>query len=125
MSTGSVRTIGSWILAVLLALGFFLAALGKLSGAATSMFEGWGYAPWFATLIGVLELLGAITLLVPRATRYAVIGLTAIMLGAAYTHLVNGEAQQLVRPGLFLALLWVLWWLRRPGRSADGSAETP
>jgi uncharacterized membrane protein YphA (DoxX/SURF4 family) len=80
------------------------------------MFEGWGYAAWFATLIGVLELAGAIGLIVPRTTRWAILGLTAIMLGAAYTHLANGEGVQVVRPLVFLAGLWGLWFLRRDGR---------
>lgn len=107
------RTITGWILVGLLALGFSMAALGKLSGAAVPMFEGWGYPPWFATLIGVLELAGAIGLLVPKTTRYAVLGLTVVMLGAASTHLINDEVGQVLRPTLFLALLWTVWWLRR------------
>ncbi len=90
-----------------------MAALGKFAGAQTAMFEGWGYAAWFATVIGVFELLGAIGLLIPRLTRPAIYGLTGIMIGAAYTHLANGEAPQLVRPLIFTALLWSIWWLRR------------
>ncbi len=87
--------------------------LGKFAGAQTAMFEGWGYAAWFATVIGVFELLGAIGLLILRLTRPAIYGLTGIMIGAAYTHLANGEAPQLVRPLIFTALLWSIWWLRR------------
>ena len=106
------KIISSWILAVLLAALFLLAALGKLTGAATEMFEGWGYAPWFATAIGVLELAGAIGLLIPKTTRPAVLGLTVIMIGAVCTHLMNAEAAQVLRPGIFMILLAGLWWLR-------------
>ena len=101
-----------WILVVLLAIGFAMAAIGKLSGAANETFVGWGYAPWFATLIGVLEIAGALLLLVPKTTRVAILGLTAIMLGAVYTHLVNGETLQVLRPMMFLGLLWSVWILR-------------
>jgi uncharacterized membrane protein YphA (DoxX/SURF4 family) len=77
------------------------------------MFTHWGYPAWFATLIGVLELTGAVGLLIPRITRYAILGLTVIMLGAAYTHLANHEGIQVLRPVVFLAVLWAIWGLRR------------
>lgn len=86
------------------------------------MFLHWGYPPWFATLIGVLELAGGVGLLIPRLTRYAILGLTLIMFGAAYTHLANHEGIQVLRPVIFLAVLWTVWWTRvtpRNGAMAD------
>jgi putative oxidoreductase len=76
------------------------------------MFAHWGYPPWFATLIGILELIGAVGLLIPRTTRYAVLWLSVIMCGAGYTHLANHEGMQLLRPILFLSVLWTIWLLR-------------
>ncbi len=113
MSSSNVRNIIGWVLVVLLALAYLAAAAGKLTGAATQMFAQWGYPAWFATLIGVLEITGAIGLLIPKTTRYAVLGLTVIMIGAAYTHLANQEGLQVLRPTIFLALMWTVWWLRR------------
>lgn len=113
MADSKAVNISSWVLVVLLALGFLLAGVGKLTGAQTAMFQGWGYAPWFAILIGVLEMAGAIGLLIPKMTRLAIYGLSGLMLGACYTHLANAEAAQLIRPLLFMAVLWVVWWLRR------------
>ena len=81
------------------------------------MFTHWGYPAWFATLIGALELIGAVGLLIPRTTRYAVLWLTVIMFGAAYTHLANHQGIHVLRPVIFLAVLWAIWWLRR---GADG-----
>ncbi len=69
---------------MLLAAAYGMAGLGKLTGAATEMFAGWGYPAWFATLIGILELAGALGLLIPKTTRYAILGLTGIMLGRLY-----------------------------------------
>ena len=71
----------------------------------------------------MLEVLGAIGLLIPRLTKAAILGLTGIMIGAAYTHITNDEGAQVIRPIIFMLPLWVLWSLRRepqkdPGQSA-------
>ena len=115
----SPRTISSWILVIVLACLFALSALGKLTGAASPMFEGWGYPAWFALLIGCAELAGAIGLLVPKTTRWAVYGLSAVMIGAAFTHLSNGEGMQVLRPLIFLGGLWAIWLLRRPATQSS------
>ena len=115
------RTIVGWVSVILLAGAFSMAAIGKLSGAATPMFEAWGYAPWFMMLTGVLELLGAIGLLVPKTSRYAILGLSGLMLGAAYTHLSHAETDQVIRPIIFLLVLGVAWWARGgSSASAEG-----
>jgi len=113
MNPSKAGRIVSWVLVVLLALAYLASAAGKLTGAATDMFAHWGYPAWFATVIGILELTGAIGLLIPRTTRYAVLGLTLLMLGASYTHVSNHEGLQVLRPIIFIALLWTVWWLRR------------
>ena len=112
MSASKVKNIISWVLVVLLALFFLLASLGKLTGAAVPMFANWGYPAWFAMLIGVLELAGAIGLLIPKLARFAILGLTIVMLGAAYTHIANGEGLAFLRPTIFLIVLWAVWFLR-------------
>jgi uncharacterized membrane protein YphA (DoxX/SURF4 family) len=118
MNLLKARAIIGWVLTVLLALAFLAAAAGKLTGAATQMFAHWGYPAWFATLIGILELAGAVGLLIPKTTRYAVLGLTVIMFGAAYTHLANHEGLQVLRPIIFLVVLWAVWLLRRTASPA-------
>ncbi len=122
MAVSRAGNVTSWVLAILLAVAFLIAALGKLTGAAVPMFERWGYPAWFATLIGVAELAGAVGLLVPRVTRWAALGLGAVMLGAAYTHLSAGEGLEVLRPLVFLALLAVVWWLRRPAVPGPGGS---
>ena len=117
------RTTISWVLVVLLALAFLASAAAKLSGVATPLFLHWGYPAWFAKVIGVFELAGAVGLLIPKTTRYAVLWLTVIMFGAAYTHLANHEGIQVLRPAIFLLVMWVVWWLRRTdGASVQTSA---
>ena len=118
MNKSKVSNVISWVLVVLLALGFLLASLGKLAGVQTEMFAKWGYPAWFAMIIGVAELLGAIGLLIPKITKFAILGLTAVMIGAAYTHLANGEGLQVLRPVIFTLLLWGVWFLRKYAFSA-------
>ena len=113
MKVRRVRRVVSWIIAVLLALGYGFAGMGKLTGAASEMFAGWGYPAWFALLIGVLELAGALGLLLPKLTRWAALGLAGIMIGAVFTHVSQGEGLQVLRPLIFLFLLATLRWLRR------------
>lgn len=119
MNTSKVSNIVSWVLVVLLAAFFILASLGKLTGAAVPMFEKWGYPAWFATFIGIAELLGGIGLLIPKTTKFAILGLTGIMIGAAYTHLANGEGLAVLRPIIFAVFLWAVWFLRRYSFSAS------
>lgn len=114
-----IYLIASWVVLVLMALGFILASIGKLTGAAAPMFANWGYPAWFATFIGAAELAGAIGLLIPKLTRYAVVGLTFVMVGAGYTHIANGEGLAVLRPIMFLALLWVGLWLRQMSANAE------
>ena len=120
-----IYAISSWIILGLVALGFILAALGKLTGAATPLFANWGYPAWFATVIGLVELAGAIGLMIPKMTRYAVIGLTLLMIGAGYTHISNGEGLQVLRPIIFLGLLWGGLGLRQKAAGKALVSETP
>ena len=128
MGESKAKTITSWILQVLLALLFLAAASGKLLGnpQIKEMFEVWGYSATFVLVIGVLELAGAVGLLIPRTAGLAALGLIGVMIGAAYTHLANAEGLQVLRPLIFMALLAGVVWLRRPwpfrGRSRPESA---
>ena len=116
VSHSKVRTVSAWLAQVVLALGFAAAALGKLAGNPhwIERFRGYGYSPRFLVLIGVLEAAGAVGLLIAPVAGYAAIGLFAIMTGATCTHLANREASQLWRPLLFMALLSVVIYIRRP-----------
>lgn len=112
------RMIISWVLVVLTAFLFGLTALAKLGGMAGQMFLGWGYPAWFAYVIGALEGVGAVALLIPRTMRWGVYLLTIIMIGAAITHLVNGEGLAVLRPALFAGGMWLALYLRSSTRRA-------
>ena len=62
------------------------------------MFRHWDFPDKFYLVVGTQEMLGAIGLLVPWLAGYAASGLIVLMIGAAPTHLVNGEGLQVLRP---------------------------
>ena len=81
-------------------------------------FAAWGYAAWFATVVGVIEVVGAVLLLIPRVAFYGAVLLLIVMGGAVYTHLSNDEASQVFRPLIFLFVLGMIAMMRRRPRSA-------
>ena len=106
------RNVFVWILSILLALAFLLAGLPKVLAvtAWTKKFAHWGYPRWSLTVVGLLEVSGAILLLIPRFAIYGVGILITVMLGAVYTHVANGEGLAIVRPLIFLCFLILVGW---------------
>ena len=124
MDRQRIKNGSGWVLSVLLTTAFMLAALPKLLGAQVWIvkFMKWGYPKWFPIAIGSLELLGGILLLIPRVATYGACVLGVIMVGAAYTHLANGEGLQVLRPVIIFILLGIALWLRRPEKMSPGEA---
>ena len=116
MNKAKIGAIAVWIVTVLLAVAFVLAGTTKIlrQPAWIDQFAGWGYGPWFLVLIGALEIVGALLLLIPRLAFFGAVLLGVIMLGAGYTHLANAEGPEVLRPAVFLALLAIIAWARRP-----------
>jgi putative oxidoreductase len=115
MDHRKTRNVFAWILSILLAVAFLLAGVPKLFAVTAwiQKFSHWRYPRWSLALIGLLEVSGAILLLIPRVGIYGVGILTAVMLGAAYTHVANGEGLEVVRPLILLCFLVIVGWLRR------------
>jgi uncharacterized membrane protein YphA (DoxX/SURF4 family) len=112
---GLVRTVLVWTATVLLAALFILAGVMKfVSPEAAKQFAEIGYPYWFCILIGVIEVAGALALLVPRTSFYGAVALGVVMVGAVLTLLLHGPAAQAVVPLVFLALLAALAYARRP-----------
>lgn len=91
-SAGRGMNITLWVLQGIMALGFALNGLMKLSGSpqAVAIFEAMGTAGWMPYVIGVLEILGAIGLLIPRLSGTAALAFIALMIGAVVSHLIWG-----------------------------------
>jgi uncharacterized membrane protein YphA (DoxX/SURF4 family) len=107
-----------WTVRLLLALAFGAAGAAKLAGAASmvQVFDLIGIGQWFRYVTGVVELVGAILMLVPRAGLLAGLLLFATMVCAVMTHLfvIGGNPV----PAIVLAVLsgFVAYRLRPVGR---------
>jgi len=100
------KTIGTWALTILLALAFLGAGGMKLSGAEemAANFATWGLPAWSMYAIGALEVLAAITLLIPRIAPVGAFLLMSTMIGAALTHILTGTPEG-IPPNVVLFLM--------------------
>ena len=123
MNQSRVKNVIAWIAQILLAVFYVLAASGKVMSRPQwiELFRKWGFPDRFYLIVGALELLGAVGLLIPRLTRYAAFALIVLMIGAAATHLINGEGLQVLRPLIFILFLALIVYLRRPSSSKQGT----
>jgi putative oxidoreductase len=119
MSKGQKITM--WVISGLLAALFLFAGLPKLLMPA-KMLTQWVYPPWFLTVVGVCETLGAIGLLIPRIATLAAAGLCGIMIGAVYTLVAHHMSKELPVPIVVFILLMLVIFLRRK-ESGSGSAR--
>jgi uncharacterized membrane protein YphA (DoxX/SURF4 family) len=114
-----------WAVAALLALVFLAAGAAKLAQpkekltASPSMAWAKDFSPGLIKTIGILEVLGAIGLILPAAVDIApdlvplaASGLALTMLGAAITHSRRGEAQSVVVNVILLVLAVFVAWGR-------------
>jgi uncharacterized membrane protein len=104
-----------WIVQALLAVIFALQGVVLISPPEPMkvVFDALPFSRGFMVGIGVLQVLGAIGLILPwalniqpRLTPLAAAGLTIIMIGAVMTHLMRSEVAQAI-PALILTLLTV------------------
>ena len=80
-----------WLITLGVAIPMTLAGVTKFmpGGMWPDLFAGWGYSLGFLYLIGVLEVGGAIALVIPKFATYAAGLLAVVMAGAAFTLLSN------------------------------------
>ena len=113
--TGKGLNIALWCLQVLLALAFVGASSGKLMGKPemVGLFEVIGVGQWFRYVTGILELTGAVLIVVPKTRSVGAVLLIAVMLGAVATHLFILHAAPTAPLVLLLLASFVAWgrWL--------------
>ena len=102
-----------WIVQALLAVIFALQGVVLISPPEPMkvIFDALPFSRGFMVAIGVLDVLGAVGLILPwalkiqpRLTPLAAAGLTIIMIGAVMTHLMRGEIAQAI-PALIIMVL--------------------
>ena len=102
-----------WGVRILLALAFGAAGVSKLAGVPqmVQVFEAIGFGQWFRYLTGVVEVGGALLLLVPATGFLGALLLAVTMVFAVATHLVligGTPAPALVLTGLSAFVAWRL-----------------
>ncbi|MER7802896.1 DoxX family protein [Streptomyces parvulus] len=120
-TTGRTARIALCGVQVLLALFFAVASaspklVGHSSAADSFATMGWGDAGMYA--IGVLELAGAVALLVPVLQSVAAAGLSALMVGAFVVQMTYFDGENAVTPLILLVPLLVIARARR-GHNAE------
>lgn len=110
-------TVGIWALRSVLALAFVSGGFSKLTGAPAmvAIFTKIGFGDWFRYLTGLLEVIGAVGLLIPRTSFYAACLLATVMIGAIGFHLTSlgGNPTPAIA---FLLLAALSAWLSRPSK---------
>jgi putative oxidoreductase len=128
VDTGAARrvnwwSIGLWVAQVLLAALYLMAGWMKLSQPMAGLAAmGMGYATempeLFVRFVGLMEVLGAIGLIAPAASRIlpiltplAALGLSVVQVAAIILHAVRGETAMTLPMNLVLLALslFVLW----------------
>jgi len=108
------KVIALWVLRVLVGLAFLGSGGAKLAGAPAmvAIFTKIGLGQGVRILTGVLEVIGAVGLFIPRYTFYAALLLAAVMLGAVGFHLtiLGGNP---AAPIVLLLLSGLIAWLSR------------
>ena len=126
MSKG--KMIAVWVLSGLVAAMFLFAGGTKLLMAdqIKPMFVKFGYAAWFATFIGVCEVLGGIGVFIPRLAGLAAACLSVIMVGAVYTVVAMHQYKDAVVPAVtFFVLIFISHARFTSGRALQARATSP
>ncbi|MFE3253612.1 DoxX family protein [Streptomyces sp. NPDC059209] len=116
--TGPSRRTDLTVRALQIVLALFLAVASagpKLVGhsSAADSFDAIGFGDWFMYLTGVLEVAGAVALLIPVLSGVSAIALIGLMIGAFITQLTVFDGENALTPVIFLALFAVVAWVRR------------
>lgn len=111
---GKAWNIALWVVQILLALAFVGAASGKLLGnpEMVGLYEVIGIGQWFRCVTGLLELTGAILIVIPRTKFFGAGLLGMVMVGAVLTHLFILHSAPTAPAVLFL-LAGIVAWGRR------------
>jgi putative oxidoreductase len=119
-ATGRLLNILLWCVQALLALEFVGVSSAKLMGISemVALFTTVGFGRWFRYVTGILELTGAVLIVVPRTRSIGAALLATIMLGAITAHLFILHVPPTAPVVLFLLSGFVVW-----GRRKDLFAE--
>ena len=113
-ATGRPLNILLWCIQALLALEFVIVSSAKLMGMQemVQLFTAVGLGQWFRYVTGILELAGAVLIVVPRTMGIGAALLATTMLGAIIVHLFILQVPPTAPVVLFLLTGFVVWGQR-------------
>src|SRR5688572_29362045 len=120
--TRNADAIVVWILSVLLAAVFATTGISKLIGSepiGLQVAAMRGFPTWIRMVVGVVEIVGAIGLLMPPEASVAAALLALLMIPATITQWISGEPGAFV-PVVLLVLLLIVAWCRNPAAVRAG-----
>jgi uncharacterized membrane protein YphA (DoxX/SURF4 family) len=128
MTRSRIQTIAYWLTTLMGPASFVIGGTLYLTGdpQALAAFEHLGYPAYFAYILGIAKLLGAITVVLPGLPllkEWAYAGFFFTLIGAAASHALAGDSflAHSVPPLFFLALTLASWALRPDSRRLPGT----
>ena len=96
----TAKKLGFRVLSILAALPFLGAGFAKLTNQQMLVdeFTRWNLPMWFMYFTGIVEIVGAILILIPKTRLWGGLVLSATMIGAVFVHLINNEASMIGAP---------------------------
>lgn len=107
--------IGDWVLRGGVALAFVLFGVDKFSSGPDApwvkFFDQVGVGQWFRYFTGMVEIAGAVLVLIPRSAHLGLAILAVTMLTASFIHVfvIHQPGNVIITGGLFV-LLVAFWW---------------
>lgn len=120
----SAENVVIWVLTVLLAVVFATTGAAKLTGSEPIALQAAamrGFPEWIRVVVGVVEIAGAVALLIAPVAAFAAAALAFLMVPATITQIVSGQPGALV-PVVVGALLLLVAWRRAPDAVSAGYA---
>ncbi len=120
------RKIGYWVATVLVAFAIGLGGVVDAVGIpeALEAFRGLGYPDYFATILGVWKVAGAVVILLPRmplVKEWAYAGIAFDLTGGSASLAFNGDpVPNILVPLVLMGLLVASWMFRPAGRLLSG-----
>ena len=130
MKKQTIKTIAYWTTTILGPTSFVIGGVLGLqqSPEMVAGMQHLGYPLYFAPLLGVWKLLGAIAITVPglpRVKEWAYAGFAFDLTAAAVSHAAVGDGTgDIMAPLLFLGLVIASWALRPDNRRLSGSSRS-
>ncbi len=116
MGRKGTAAIGRWGMAIIAAVPVLFSGLSKLTDGAswTERFQTWGLPESMVMVIGVVEVVGAVALLVPVTRFYGAALVVGTMVGAVFVHMVANEWGQVFFPFAVAGVASISGWWARP-----------